>query len=146
MKSWDVVGDPRTTSAPRNAGFTYRPVGGPGGPYPEWVRALKGEAGVYSIRDAKSHECLYVGSSTGRLYDTLTRHFQTWRRYKGFWRGQYAEGADPGLTYPRASVEAAVRLTHPNDALIEEMQLIAKLRPRDNQIGQPVMTDESIPF
>ena len=131
----------------RNASFTYRPVGEPGAPYPEWVRALKGKAGVYVIRDIESREVLYVGSSSGRLYDTLTRHFQTWRRWKGFWRGQYGEGSDPGLSYPRASVEAAVRFTKPDDALDEEMRLIARLRPRDNQIGQPEQSDEDpIPF
>lgn len=122
----------------------YRPVGDRGEPYPEWVRALKDEAGVYVIRDAETHEVLYVGSSSGRLYDTLTRHLQTWRRYKGFWRGQFAEGADPGLTYPRGKVEVAVRLTSPDDALDEEMRLIARLRPRDNQIGQPEL--EAAPF
>jgi hypothetical protein len=126
---------------------SYRRVGDRGGPYPEWVRALKGKAGVYIIRDATTHECLYVGSSAGRLYDTLTRHFQTWRRWKGFWKGQYGEGADPGLTYPRAAVEVAVRLTSPGDALDEEMRTIARLRPRDNQIGQPnTATDETVPF
>ena len=65
---------------PRNGTLSaYRPVGDRGEPYPVWVRALKGEAGVYVIRDADTHEVLYVGSSTGRLYDTLTRHFQTVR-------------------------------------------------------------------
>jgi hypothetical protein len=136
------------TPTPRNRAMSaYRPLGERGEPYPEWVRALKGKAGVYIIRDADSRECLYVGSSAGRLYDTLTRHFQTWRRFKGFWRGQYAEGADPGLTYPRADVEVAVRLTSPGAALDEEMRTIARLRPRDNQIGQPeVATDETVPF
>ena len=135
-------------SAIRNGTMTaYRRVGDRGEAYPDWVRALKGEAGVYVIRDADTHECLYVGSSAGRLYDTLTRHFQTWRRWKGFWKGQYGEGADPGLTYPRAAVEVAVRLTSPDDALDEEMRVIARLRPRDNQIGQPdTATDEAIPF
>ncbi|MFT3695717.1 MAG: M23 family metallopeptidase [Kofleriaceae bacterium] len=134
--------------APRNGSTSaYRQLGERGEPYPDWVRALKGKAGVYIIRDADSHECLYVGSSAGRLYDTLTRHFQTWRRFKGFWRGQYAEGADPGLTYPRADVEVAVRLTSPGAALDEEMRTIARLRPRDNQIGQPdTAADETVPF
>lgn len=41
-----------------------------------------------------------------------------------------------------------MRLTKPEDALDEEMRLIARLRPRDNQIGQPepVTEDEVIPF
>ena len=149
MRAWDLEdGASSPILVARNAGFTYRAVGEPGAPYPDWVRALKGKAGVYVIRDIETRECLYVGSSSGRLYDTLTRHFQTWRRWKGFWRGQYGEGSDPGLSYPRASVEAAVRLTKPNDAFDEEMRLIARLHPRDNQIGQPEATteDEPIPF
>jgi len=130
------------SAVPRNGTLSaYRSVGDRGEPYPEWVRALKAEAGVYVIRDADTHEVLYVGSSGGRLYDTLTRHFQIWRRYKGFWRGQFAEGADPGLTYPRGSVEVSVRVTSPDEALDEEMRLIARLRPRDNQIGQPELED-----
>lgn len=144
MKSWTVIGDPRTTMVARNAGFTYRPVGASGEAYPQWVRDLKGKAGVYVIRDIESGETVYVGSSVGRLYDTLTRHFQTWRRWKGFWKGQYGEGHDPGLTYPRDSVEVAVRLTKPNDALDEEARLIRRLRPRDNLIGQPI--EEEVPF
>lgn len=65
----------------RNGGTSaYRRLGERGEAYPDWVRALKGKAGVYIIRDAESYECLYVGSSAGRLYDTLTRHFRIWRR------------------------------------------------------------------
>ena len=78
MLGWQTVADPNALVA-RNAGFLYRPVGAPGEPYPEWVRALKGKAGVYVIRDAETREIVYVGSSAGRLYDTLTRHFQTVR-------------------------------------------------------------------
>lgn len=125
----------------RNAGHSYRPIGASGEPYPSWVRELKGEAGVYMIRDAASHEILYVGSSSSRLYDTLTRHFQQWRRYKGYWRGQYAEGHDPGLTYNRAHVEVAVKLTSPADALDEEARMIRRLNPRDNILGQAELED-----
>jgi len=144
MRTWTTVDAP-VAVAMRNAGFVYRPIGAPGEPYPEWIRALKGKAGVYVIRDADSHEILYVGSSGGRLYDTLTRHFQTWRRWKGFWKGQYGQGHDPGLTYTRDAVEVAVRVTSPNASLDEERRLIARLRPRDNLIGQPVADDE-VPF
>lgn len=125
----------------RNAGLVYRPVGAPGERYPEWVRELDGKSGVYVIRDASSHEILYVGSSSMRLYDTVTRHLQRWRRYKGFWRGQYGEGHDPGLTYDRARVEVAVRLTSPADALDEEARMIRRLHPRDNILGQPELED-----
>jgi hypothetical protein len=129
----------------RNAGFTYRSVGDRGEPYPEWVRALRGKAGVYVIRDRETGETLYVGQSTGRLYATLTRHFQSWRRYKGFWRGQYAEGHDPGLTYPRGACEVAVRITGSGAAAIdEEARLIRRLKPRDNLQGQPEQAD--VPF
>ena len=76
MRAWETVGDPNALVA-RNAGFTYRPIGASGESYPEWVRSLKGKAGVYVIRDAKSGEIVYVGSSSRRLYETLTRHFQT---------------------------------------------------------------------
>jgi hypothetical protein len=146
MRSWEAVPDP-TALVARNAGFTYRRVGASGEPYPDWVRALKGKAGVYVIRDAASRDIVYVGSSAGRLYDTLTRHFQLWRRYKGFWRGQYGEGHDPGLTYPRDSVEVAVRITSPSKSLDEELRLIARLKPRDNLIGNTALADdEPLPF
>ena len=144
---WSPTLGASVRSTPRNGALSaYRPVGDRGEAYPPWLRALKGQAGVYVIRDVDTHEILYVGSSAGRLYDTLTRHLQVWRRWKGFWKGQYGEGADPGLTYPRSAVEVAVRLTSPSDALDEEMRLIARLRPRDNQIGQPEAVDEHVPF
>ncbi len=149
MSGWDVIPDPRARpSAPRNAGFTYRSVGSKGEPYPPWVRDLDGESGVYVIRERKrdgDFEIVYVGQShTGRLYDTLTRHLQTWRRWKGFWKGQYGEGHDPGLTYDRDRVEVAVRITPPSEALDEEARLIKRLRPRDNLLGQPA--DDEVPF
>jgi hypothetical protein len=143
MQGWDTVPDPSSLVA-RNASFIYRPVGGRGEPYPDWVRALKGKAGVYVIRDAETHEIVYVGSSASRLYDTLTRHFQRWRRYKGFWRGQFGEGHDPGLTYDRDAVEVATRITSPSASFDEEMRLIARLRPRDNLTGVPAL--EEAPF
>ena len=64
----------------RNAGLIYRPIGASGEPYPDWIRALDGKSGVYVIREIQrdgSVETVYVGEShSGRLYDTLTRHFQ----------------------------------------------------------------------
>jgi hypothetical protein len=143
MRAWRVAQAPREALVARNGAFHYRPVGARGEPYPQWVRDLKGKSGVYLIRDASTHELLYVGSSTRRLYDTLTRHFQSWRRWKTFWKDQYAQGHDPGLTYDRDSVEVAVRITRANEALDEEARLIHRLRPRDNLLGQPV---EEVPF
>lgn len=136
----------------RNAGLTYRPIGDTGTPYPAWVRALKGKSGVYVIRETKrdgSSEIVYVGEShTARLYQTLTRHFQSWRRSKKFWTGQYGgQGHDPGLTYPRSRVTVAARVLSPQRALDEEARLIARLRPRDNLLGQlPDDTDDVVPF
>ncbi len=71
MRGWEVVGDPRATMVARNGGFTYRRIGASGEAYPQWIRDLKGKAGVYVIRDADSAEIVYVGSSAGRLYDTF---------------------------------------------------------------------------
>ncbi|MFT3693960.1 MAG: peptidoglycan DD-metalloendopeptidase family protein [Kofleriaceae bacterium] len=144
MKQWTSIADPNALVA-RNAGFLYRPVGASGEAYPEWVRSLKGKAGVYLIRERRSGELVYIGSSAGRLYDTLTRHFQSWRRFKSYWRGQYSEGHDPGLTYERSSIEVAVRLTPPTKSFDEEMRLIARMKPRDNLIGQSI-ADDDVPF
>jgi hypothetical protein len=69
-------------------------------------------------------------------------HFH-WRRWKGFWRGQYGEGHDPGLTYPRNAVEVAARVTSAANAIDEEERLIRRLAPRDNLRGQP---EEEVPF
>jgi Peptidase family M23 len=133
----------------RNAGLLYRPLGASGEPYPEWVRALRGKSGVYVIReitDGAAPQIVYVGQSgTGRLYETLTRHFQTWRRWKSFWGGQFSEGHDPGMTYRRDRVEVAIRTTSASRALDEEARLIRKLHPRDNVIGQPDGLDP-VPF
>ncbi|MGE0402449.1 MAG: murein hydrolase activator EnvC [Kofleriaceae bacterium] len=78
MRKWEVVGATPAPLVARNSG-SYRPVGSRGEAYPQWVRDLKDRSGVYIIRDIDSQEVLYVGSSSGRLYDTLTRHFQTVR-------------------------------------------------------------------
>lgn len=132
---------------PRNraARLTYRPVGATGDPYPAWVQDLRGRSGVYVIRERQDDgttPIVYVGqSSLDRLYETLTRHFQTWRRWKGFWRGQYAEGHDPGLTYDRAACAATAIVTAPDAALELEARLIARLHPRDNLLGQPAVED-----
>ena len=78
----------------------------------------------------------------------LTRHFQTWRRSKKFWSGQYGgQGHDPGLTYPRDRVTVAVRVLPAHRAINEEARLIARLRPRDNLIGQPdAVAEDVVPF
>jgi hypothetical protein len=138
----------------RNASLSYRPIGRSGERYPDWLRALRGKSGVYIIRERQrdgSNPVVYVGEShAGRLYQTLTRHFQTWRRHKKFWSGQYtgSQTHDPGLTYNRARCTVAIRVLSAERALHEEARLIARLRPRDNLVGQPdeLADDEDVPF
>jgi len=137
----------------RNARLVYRPIGRTGEPYPDWVRALAGKSGVYVIREIQrdgSTPTVYVGEShANRLYQTLTRHFQIWRRSKKFWAGQYtgAQSHDPGLTYPRDKVKVAARVMSGDRAIAEEARLIARMRPRDNLIGQPADDQEEVvPF
>jgi hypothetical protein len=152
--SWPAPPARDDTSYPsvRNAGLVYRPIGRSGEPYPDWVRALAGKSGVYVIREIRrdgSTPTVYVGEShANRLYQTLTRHFQTWRRSKRFWVGQYTgtQSHDPGLTYPRDKVTVAARVMSGDRAIAEEARLIARLRPRDNLIGQPADDPEAIPF
>lgn len=135
------------TRVPRNGRLAFRRVGERGEAYPDWVQDLRGKSGVYIIRERQadgSAPIVYVGSSSAdRLHETLTRHFQTWRRWKGFWRGQYGEGHDPGLTYDRGAAEAAVVITPAQHALELESRFIRRLQPRDNLLGQ---AEESIPF
>jgi hypothetical protein len=135
----------------RNRGLRFRSVGHSAEPYPDWIRALKGKSGIYVIRELDENGApviVYVGEShTDRLYDTLTRHLQQWRRWKGFWKGQYGEGHDPGLTYDRGAVEVATRVVSPDEALELEARLIHKYCPRDNINGQVGDCDhEEAPF
>jgi hypothetical protein len=143
----------RDSEARNAAALKYRPVGASGEPYPDWVRELDGKSGVYIIREIQDDGTpvtVYVGEShAGRLYQTLTRHLQTWRRAKKFWAGQYSGSLshDPGLTYDRDRVTVAVRVLSPDRAIAEEARLIARLRPRDNLLGQPDDDlDEAVPF
>lgn len=125
------------------ARLIYRPVGESGDPWPDWVRQLKHSSGVYAIRSRRRHIPLYVGEShRKRLYDTLTRHFQSW------------SGPKAGPTYDRSRVEVAIRLTRTDNradtppAVREQDRLIRRLRPRDNrQIKDtdPALTGET-PF
>ena len=82
---------------------------------------------------------------TGNRASAPRPHFH-WRRAKRFWSGQYGQTHDPGTTYPRDRVEVAVRVTAPTEAIDEEMKLVARLRPRDNIVGNPDAADEPLPF
>lgn len=129
-----------TRNAGPRAGLTFRPVGYTGEPYPQWLRELQDQAGVYVFRERQadgSTPVVYVGMSAGRLYDTITRHLQSWRRAGSQrWIGMFApRDHDPGLTYERGRIFVAVLLTAPEDARAMELALIAELSPRDNIDG-----------
>jgi excinuclease UvrABC nuclease subunit len=107
---------------------------GDAGPYPAALRALFHEraSGVYAIRDRESGEVLYVGEShTGRLYHTLTRHFQRWGRQGKRYKNRNGAN-DPGVTYGRGDVEVRWMVTPAGAALRWEARWIATLAPRDN--------------
>jgi len=129
----------------KHGSLIYRTLGSDGERWPSWLHSFKTTCGVYVIRDKSSGSALYVGSSKNRLYDTITRHFQQWKRRKNWWKGAYGAGHDPGMTYLRSRCEVAVRVVACGDQLDEESRLIAKLRPRDNLVEHPD-GDEEIPF
>jgi hypothetical protein len=106
--------------------------------WPSWAVALRGQPGCYVIRDVVTGRALYVGSAKKDLYATMTRHFQSWRRNKKWWKGLRGEGAhDPGLVYKRSKSEVAVQLTEPDERLAVEAALIERLQPRDNLVAHP---------
>lgn len=140
------------SSANRHS-LTYHAIGGDTDPWPPWLLAYEKACGVYVIRDKGSKSVLYVGSSKARLYDTVTRHFQQWKRTpKGRKKAKYSyqvsgAGHDPGLTYSRGRSEVAIRLVPCGSQLDEEAALIAKLKPRDNLVKDPSGSDDDvIPF
>lgn len=109
----------------------YRdPTGPTWGTWAEWLRKLRRQSGVYVIRTRRSKTVLYVGEShTGRLYDTITRHFQDW------------SSGQNRIEYDRNKVEIAVRTTPPSAAYRHQVKLIEKLRPRDNVVHAADDTD-----
>ena len=131
------------------ARLEFLPVGNPGARYPAWVRALDGKSGVYVIREYDDHErawvIVYVGEShRGRLYGTLTRHWQRWvRGADDEYRHAEQSDHDPGLTYARARCEAAALITSSDRARDVQDALIRWLVPRDNILGADPVTEEA---
>jgi len=131
----------------------YRPIGASGEPYPAWVRELRGKSGAYVIKAVGlfGSTIVYVGEShTGRLYETMTRHFQSWRRDRAWFRGIFvASENDPGTRYDREACQVAVRVTKTGGAAIEQQaRLIRKLEPRDNilETNKRDRDDDPLPF
>ncbi len=113
--------------------MAWREVHEPAG-FQEWVRELRGASGVYAIRSSSSGEILYVGEShSGRLYQTITRHFQV------------SSNGYKGPTYQRGRCEVRIEVTTPRDALDLQDEWIRRLQPRDNEMI-PVDDDDEIPF
>lgn len=117
-------------------GLTYKNPVLPNGRFAPWVNDLRNRSGAYVIRERASGRHLYVGEShTGRLAQTIKRHFYDWRD-------------DPErrhLTYARGRIEIAVRLTPPGPAATgAQNNLLLRLEPRDNHTN-PKANDET-PF
>lgn len=98
-----------------------------GSGFAAWVQALRRRSGVYIIRQ-NAGPVQYVGEShTGRLYDTLRRHFATWN--------DAPERVH--FTYDRAAVEVAVIPCPAAAAVGIQNRLISDLDPADNRAGKP---------
>lgn len=117
--------------------LVYHDLGADSARWPSWLRAFAKSCGAYVIRDKRTHHVLYVGSSRSRLYDTVTRHFQQWKRRKNWWKGMHGAHHDPGMVYNRSHCEVAIRLVACGTELDEESRLIHRLHPRDNLVENP---------
>lgn len=129
--------------------LNFRPVGGDAGDrYPEWIAAIDGKSGVYVIK-SKRGEVLYVGEShTGRLKQTLVRHFQIWKRSKHNPFSKTDWSRTTGRTYDRGDVLVWVHPCRKDQAQKLQYALIQKLKPRDNNVdGSGQLGDLSdVPF
>jgi len=102
------------------------------GGYNEHLALIRGRdvSGVYVISNTRTGTVLYVGEShSGRLYDTITRHFRRWRvnpALDATWRRR------GGQTFNRRFVSVAYVVTEPDQAVPTQDYLIAELEPRDN--------------
>jgi hypothetical protein len=108
-----------------------------------------GEAAHWGVHEVASHGHLAVtlddDGSPLTVPITTNRPELSARvpRRAGPTKYQYAEGHDPGLTYDRNAVDAAVVITAADRAHEMESQLIRHLHPRDNLLGQG---DDHVPF
>lgn len=90
-------------------------------------------SGVYVIIDAGTGAVLYVGEShTGRLFDTITRHFRKWKIDP---RQDATGRRRGGTTYSRNRVKVAWTTCRAELAVDAQAALITTLNPRDNSNG-----------
>lgn len=102
------------------------------GQYSEALAALRGRdvSGVYAILGARG-AVLYVGEShTGRLYDTITRHFRDWRVGPNDRQGR-REG---GVQYDCDQVKVAFTTCAASRAQDLQYREIERLQPADNTL------------
>lgn len=86
-------------------------------------------SGVYAIVGPRG-AVLYVGEShTGRLYDTITRHFRKWKIDP---RNDGQRRRRGGTTYDRDKVRVIYLITNDADAQPVQYREIQRLQPRDN--------------
>jgi len=106
--------------------LVYRTPTDSNGNFLAWVNALRNASGAYIIRNRDSGAVLYVGEShTGRLADTIKRHFYPWKD----------SPERVHHVYQRGRVEVAVRVCPPRGAIGAQSNLIHRLDPRDNGNG-----------
>lgn len=118
--------------------MNWIPVADPDNPHrfhPQ-IRALsrRRASGVYLIRAANGdRRVLYVGEShTGRLYGTLTRHFQRWDTPND--RQGRREG---GVEYDRNGCQVRFEIMLAGTVSDRQAELIARHDPRDNTNEHP---------
>lgn len=88
------------------------------------------EAGVYLIRNKRTEEIVYVGSSTTQLKKTIYRHFQQWtdrqaKTGKQFERKTYPKQGHYQIRFFKCTAAQALKL---------EKAFIHKYQPKDNPL------------
>lgn len=121
------------TRGPLNPAEAFAVTDGSGryAPALAWLRNRR-ESGVYALVDRRTGRVLYVGEShTGRLYDTITRHFRRWTIAPG----RDAQGRRfGGTTYDRSRVAVTWASTPAHLAQETQYAEIQRLSPRDNAL------------
>lgn len=104
-----------------------------GGGYHRHLAELRNyqASGLYAIVGPRG-AILYIGEShTGRLYDTITRHFRDWRIEPGTDAQGRRRG---GTTYNRDQVRVIYLICNADEAQQRQYEAIQRLGPRDNII------------
>jgi hypothetical protein len=133
-----------TTTRRQLASDTFPAV--EGSKYHPHLGELRGKklSGVYAITRADDNLVLYVGEShTGRLYDTITRHFRRWSIAPGVDAQGRRRGGTP---YSRFTVRVVYLITPADDAQAIQYAEIQRLNPQDNANDGHTATGADIPI